>query len=199
MLKNSSSAVGTEKDVPSAGPGTKSLTEDVRGAAKSRGCRQPNTTVRVATGPTLAQILTNPGDTALLVAHSNRCGFCSALKDTLADAAKRIEDSGDTKPRILMFETGKPENEIDVQYVPEFFVAKKQANGQVELSKWREADRITTTRTLDGRPIKNIPFDALQSLFGNSSKQSSFGRTDNKNAYNVSALNHSQMIKRLGL
>ena len=189
MLKNfgGSAATGTEKDVPSAGPGTKSLTEDVREAAKSRGCRQPNTTVRVATKPTLGQILTNPGDTALLVVHSNRCGFCSALKDTLADAAKRIEDSGDRKPRILMFETGKPENDLKgVDYVPEFFVAKKQANGQVELSKWREADRITTTRTVDGRPIKNIPFDALQSLFG--STNNSF-----------SSSNHSQMIRRLGL
>lgn len=189
MLKNSSSSIGTEKDVPSAGPGTKSLTEDVRAAAQSRGCRQPNTIVRVATGPTLAQILTNPGDTALLVAHSNRCGFCSALKDTLADATKRIEDSGDKKPRILMFETGKPENEIDVQYVPEFFVAKKQANGQVELSKWKEADRITTSRTVDGRPIKNIPFDALQSLFGSTSNRYS----------SANFSNHSQMIKRLGL
>lgn len=187
MLK-SVGIVGTEKDVPSAGAGTKSLTEDVREAAKMRNCRQPSTLVRVATGPKLAQILENPGDTALLVVHSNRCGFCSALKDTLADAAKRLEDAGDRKPRILMFETGKPENEIDVQYVPEFFVAKKQADGRVELSKWQDAARITTTRLPDGRPIKNIPFDALQSLF-QSSNVSAAG-TQSK---------HTATLKSLGL
>lgn len=187
MLK-SVGLVGTETDVPSAGAGTKSLTEDVREAAKMRGCRQPNTIVRVATGPTLGQILENPGDTALLVVHSNRCGFCSALKDTLADAAKRLEDAGDRKPRILMFETGKPQNEIDVQYVPEFFVAKKQANGRVELVKWQEAGRITTTRTADGRPIKSIPMDALQSLFRNSSSANVGTKS-----------NHSAALKRLGL
>jgi hypothetical protein len=166
MLKS-----GSEVDVPSAGKGTFSVTEEVRRAAALRKAPSPNSTVRVATLENLKDILRESGEPALLVAHSNGCGHCRALVETLADATAKLQTAKDMKPRILMFETSKAANRAPVEpfdsieFVPDFFVAALAPNGSLRVSKWSDASQVTASRNANGEYEKNIPFAALQKIF----------------------------------